>query len=316
MSILSFFLWGIFAFLSLSARATGFEELQVRLGVPPLQATVADAWPGSSDTLPDFIVIQDAHRNQEVQSRVAWIILHGYAHWGARKVFVEGAFKPIDLTVFHVLTDREQQDVSDHLIREGSLSGPERAGIQIMEREWRNPPISPFQVIGMEDPPLYVASLNAYKDVLSSRAQAQKQIHELRRLHDTLGLPQGHALRRQLRLISKMIDLRITPSEFELFQMNRQAMPASSALAPALSAAERFYSLADRRSVNFAEEVQRKMPAAPGPRMMVTGGFHTALLAQILRGQNHSYVVFKPNATEPTSDDLYERRLLETSCFF
>lgn len=304
------------ASLSLPAANTpNFEDIQIFLDVPPMQASVVDAFLPKT-MYPDFVIVQDAHRNPEVQSRLAWIVMHGYKRWGVRKVFVEGAFEPIDLSVFHMLNDRERQSVSDHLIGSGQLSGPERAGILIHEMEWRNPPTSPFMLVGMEEPSLYQANLAAYRAVLNYRAEAQKEVAGFRRLHNSLSLPETHVLRRHLLLVQKMLDLRVTPAEYARYVEIQEAVPSSSKLTPALNASEMFYELANQRSLVFIKNVERKFPAAGGPRVLITGGFHSSLIARQLREEGHSFVVLAPRATIPATDALYERRLLETSCFF
>jgi len=296
-----------------AAATASLEDIQVLMDVPPTQATVTDAFGMESGALPDYVVVQDAHRHAEVQSRLAWIVLHGYKNWGVRKVFVEGAFTPVDLSVFHVLNEGERQSLSDHLVHKGKLSGPERAGVMIQEMEWRNPPVSPFELIGMEEPSLYQANLAAYNAVQTLRGKALEEVAEIRMLHNSLHLPTTHVLRRHLQLIEKMLDLRVTAAEHSLYLKAREAVPASLRLTPALEAAERFYELANQRSLVFVKNVDRKVPAAEGPRVLITGGFHTPLISQMFRSQGRSYVILTPRATVPGTDALYERRLQESS---
>ena len=214
------------------------------------------------------------------------------------------------------MNDRERQSVSDHLVGNGQLSGPERAGVLIHELEWRNPPVSPFTLVGMEDPSLYQENLAAYRAVLARRGEAQDDIAGFKRLHDSLHLPAAHVLRRQLQLVQKMLDLRVTPSEYARYLKAKAAIPSSPRLTPALEASEHFYEMANRRSLIFLKNVERKYPAARGPRLIVTGGFHSPLLSQQLRDQGRSFVVLTPRAIEPATDALYERRLFEASCFY
>jgi hypothetical protein len=296
--------------------ASPMEEIQLALGIPHTQASVTDSNIPTPDRLPAFVLIQDAHRNPEVQNHISYLIMEGYRSWGVRKVFVEGAFTSVDLSMFHVLNDKERAQLSEHLTREGDLSGPERAGIQISEKEWRNPPLSPFQLLGMEDPSLYKLNLSAYRQVAELRTAALEEIDMLHRLHASLNLPQPNSLSRQLLLTEKLVRLHLSPSEYQEYLAGRAALPSTPKLDPAVHAAERFYAIVNRRSLKFLQLAQSKAPAAPGPRILVVGGFHTAVMAQLLREDGQSFVVLTPRATQPSNDALYEKRLLETSCFF
>lgn len=290
------------------------DALQRTLGVSDAHALVSDAHQTRPGQIPDFILIQDAHRHPEVQRHIESIILTGYRHWGLKKVFMEGAFTPIDLTMFHLLNERERMDLSDYLTHQGTLSGAERAGLRILEKEWRNPSVSPFQVIGMEEAELYRANVAAYRRVVQTRPAALREIERLRDLQASLKMPPTHLLSRQLSLIEKLVQLRLIPSEYEEYLHVRPQLPDSAALNPAREAAEEYYALVERRSWIFLEEAQRKAPAAPGPRVLVIGGFHSARMAEMLRDQGKSFVVLTPRATQPFNDALYERRLLDTSC--
>ncbi len=146
------FFAGILGSLPLQSEGMDALELHIaqeRLGIPENLARVTDAHWLSPQSPPRFILIQDVHCYPQVQSRIASLIVHGYQEWGVRKVFVEGAFTPLDFTVFHRIPNKTKPLLMERLLKDGELSGPEVAAVLIMEREWRDPPVSPFQTFGM-----------------------------------------------------------------------------------------------------------------------------------------------------------------------
>src|ERR1035437_8175357 len=68
--------------------AGSFEALQKKLGIPLSEGTVVDA----SGLQPQVILIQDVHRHPEAQQHIRAMILFGMKNWGARQVFLEGAW--------------------------------------------------------------------------------------------------------------------------------------------------------------------------------------------------------------------------------
>jgi len=151
------------------------QSIQDRMNIPDHVARVTDAYmPSPASSMPDYILIQDVHRHPQVQSRIALLIVHGYERWGVKKVFMEGAFTPLDVTVFHRVPRQTQKLLVERLVKDGNLSGPELAAVLIMEREWRNPPVSPFQLFGMEDPKLYRENVLAYQTVMAHRESARR----------------------------------------------------------------------------------------------------------------------------------------------
>jgi hypothetical protein len=55
------------------------------------------------------------------------------------------------------------------------------------------------------------------------------------------------------------------------------------------------------------------VPASTSPRILVVGGFHTALMAEHLRQAGYSFVVLCPFVEEGDHDPLYEKRMRETA---
>jgi hypothetical protein len=301
-----------------SSEAHPSEDLQPRWSVPPRLAHITDTYfPESmgpvSSSLPEFILIQDVHRHPEVQARIASLIVYGYERWGVRKVFLEGAFMPVDLSVFHRVPDKTREVLLQRLLKEGNLSGPELAAVQVMEKEWRNPPVSPFQLVGMEDLRLYRKSLAAYREVQKYRPQALQELSSVRRLQASMQLPDSHILAQQLDRTEALLRLKLRPSEYDAFVMAKEAVPSAPQLDRAIRAALNFYRLAHERSLTFIAEAIRKAPAAPGPRLLVAGGFHTSVMAARLRQSGRSYIVLTPRITQAGDEPLYEKRLMETA---
>lgn len=287
------------------------DVVDQQLDIPQDLAHIADAHQPVPGALPDFILIQDVHRHAQVQGKIAQLIEYGYDHWGVRRVLMEGAFSKVDLGVFHRLPSETQEKLLGELVGQGKLSGPEWAAVRLMEREWRNPPRSPFQLLGMENPTLYLENLQLFRDVCRDRDPALRELASLQRLQDAMNLPQPNILDTQLRRAKDLLELKLTPADFVLYQSAREAIPESSALQPALREAEAFYGLVNQRSVAFLAEAKRKLPAGQGPRILVVGGFHTAFMAQQLRAQQASFVVLTPQITSGSNRDLYERDLLD-----
>jgi hypothetical protein len=291
----------------------GLQNVQDTLAVSNQVARVTDAyWPQPQGN-PEFILIQDVHRNPAVQSQISSLIIYGYEHWGVRKVFLEGAFTTLDLSVFHRVPKKTQSLLLERLIKDGDLSGPELATVILLEREWRDPPVSPFQLFGMEDPSLYRRNLLAYKSVINQRDRALQDLVPIRRLQDSLHLPQPNALEGQLDRTEALLRLKITPPEYDAYLQGKASVPSSPGLDPAIRAAEEFYRVVQLRSEVFLTHASRQVPASTAPRVLVVGGFHTAFMASRLRREGRSFVVLTPAVSAGGDDMPYERHLMETA---
>jgi hypothetical protein len=313
--------WGVLliGFLSAGALWTEgsdpreFQRLQEILKIPVAMARVTDAsWP-DPENFPDYFLIQDVHRHPQVQNQIAALVEQGYEQWGVKKVFLEGAFTALDLSVFHRVPKKTQALLLERLITEGSLSGPELAAVHIMEWEWRNPPVSPFQIFGLEDPGLYRKNVLAYRSVVAGRDRALEALLPIRRLQDTMHLQQPNDLTAQLDRTEELLRLKLTPPEYQAYMKGRASVPSTPALDPVVHAAEEFYQLAERRSLVFLDTAARTVPASSAPRILVVGGFHTAFMAARLRQEGKSFVILSPAVGAAMADDPYEKNLMETA---
>jgi hypothetical protein len=298
-------------------KTTELQSIQESLGVGLNVARVTDASmpiPGASSfVVPEFILIQDVHQHPQVQSQIASLILHGYSSWGVKKVFLEGAFTSLDLSIFHRVPNRTRSPLMERLVNEGDLSGPEMAAVLIMEREWRDPPVSPFQLLGMEDPKLYWENVQAYQRVLAGRDRALEELVSIRRLQNSLHLQEPNPLEEQLGRVEALLRLKLTSAEYADYLSSKEAMPSTPALDPAVRAAEEFYRVAQLRSEAFLREAVKKVPASTAPRIFVVGGFHTAAMAALLRQEGHSFVIFSPSVSDSEAAPLYEKHMKETA---
>ncbi len=300
---------------SAGTEADALWFVQKELGISPDVARVTDAsWPsdGSEQVRPDFILIQDVHRNPGVQARIASLILQGYTHWGVKKVFMEGAFVPLDLSLFHRIPKQILPELVKRMVHDGDLSGPEVAAVKIMEKEWSNPPVSPFQLFGIEDPLLYRKNVMAYKSVMQRRGKALYDISSLRQKYQLIDYPAETGGEQGLELLEKLLTLKLTPKEYEVFMLYKDAAPSTVSIDPAVQSALEFYRLARIRSRVFIKQAIQTTPASSAPRILVVGGFHTDDMAAILRRQGRSFIVVSPVVMSARGISIYEQRMQDT----
>lgn len=300
-------------YLTEGVEPTGLQGIQVSLGVSDTLARVTDAYWPTTQILPDFILIQDVHRHPHVQAQIASLIVHGYDAWGVKKVFEEGAFTPLDLSVFHRVPNRTRSFLMERLVKDGDLSGAEIAAVLLMEREWRDPPVSPFQLFGMEEPKLYRQNVHAYQAVLASRERALADLISIRRTEASMHLPEPNLLDEQLDRVEALLQLKLTPSEYDAYRQAKESVPSTRAIDPAVRAAEEFYRLANLRSQVFLRQAAKRVPANTAPRILVVGGFHTAAMARLLRQEGRPFVVLSPIVSAGASDPVYENHMKETA---
>ena len=296
----------------MTAMVCAAASMACAVDIPKTLGTVSDAYLPNPNAIPDYVLIQDVHHHAEVQGKIANLILYGYDHWGARRIFTEGAFSKVDLTVFHRLPDATRRDLLQRLINEGNLSGPELATVIVSEREWRNPSVWPMQLVGMENVSLYLENLRLFRDLQRLRGPALQEVDSLSRLNKAMNLPEPNILGSELGRARDLLELRLTPRDYALYLSARNALPESAQLRPALRVAEAFYAMVNSRSSAFLKESQRKLPAGNGPRILVVGGFHTSYMAEQLKQRGISYIVLSPAITQRGDQKAYEHDLLNS----
>ena len=80
---------------------------------------------------------------------------------------------------------------------------------------------------------------------------------------------------------------------------------------PTLKAAETYYEAAQERSAAMVQNLLNRMGKTPGYTVLVSGGFHTQEMAQMLKDKKMTYVVITPRVTVLDQDEAYKARLRE-----
>lgn len=98
-----------------------------------------------------------------------------------------------------------------------------------------------------------------------------------------------------LALKEKIVDFSLTPQEWEEYNELKNVPVANGV---DLSSFESFYSEADARSHTMVNTlVERPAPSGAG-KVIVAGGFHTAMMSRLLREKNIRYAVVSPKITK------------------
>jgi hypothetical protein len=248
---------------------------QAWLDVPETAAVVTAA-SRFHKRLPDYILIQDVHSHAEAQTRIATLLQKGWAEWGVSTTYIEGAFCAID---------------SDEIMKTDTPSGAELALREIPATK-----AHPFQLIGMESPELYRENVAAYADVMEGRDAALMELSA----YDSSGVA----------ALTKLLNLRVTPAERAQAMSKVSSFRLSPDADKTIKAAERFYEVADKRSLVFLANVEQDH--AGGPHVLVMGGFHTRLVCDQLRRQGKSFVVLSPTLQQPADSTLYAAKMRAT----
>jgi hypothetical protein len=284
--------------LQATALKTDLDDIQKALGVPASIAKVTDGVLPYGGGVPDVILVQDIHRHPEVQGHIAALLLYGSHHWGLKDVYLEGAqaSAPVSLPADH--TSLSFYDA----LQEGHLSGAEMA--VALE------PDSPVRLHGLEDPALYRENVAAYEAVERLRAPALQEIETARFFQNSLDFMSSSQSTDHWVRLQRMLQLRLKPADHAAYINDPYQGQEGSVLKQAVTAAERFYALADQRSETFLNNLSSA--AMGGPQLVVVGGYHTSRMAQELRREGRSFAVLSPNVTQSGFEDLYARGMQQT----
>jgi hypothetical protein len=165
-------------------------------------------------------------------------------------------------------------------------------------------------LLGVENPELYRRQVAAYQRARRFGAQALRELRTLRFVSRSLDLGGSRLSPDQLARLELLVRLKMKPPEYAAYRLRREPIASHSALAEAVAAAETFYELADARSRQFVEQMIDE--GRRGTKVLVTGGFHTALIAAELRARRRSFAVLAPRVTRSGHEALYARRMDET----
>lgn len=143
---------------SVEIRPQGETPSFLRLEVPSDLARVEDIYEAPPKVDPSLIVhIQNAHGNYDAQLKIRKLMQHLYEHYGFRLFFVEGAVSRLNPDYLKIFSDtRHNREVADALAREGKLTGAELYLVDAPED---------VQAVGIENPELYRANYEAYREV-------------------------------------------------------------------------------------------------------------------------------------------------------
>ncbi|HPM43531.1 MAG TPA: hypothetical protein PLV52_06850, partial [Candidatus Omnitrophota bacterium] len=131
------------------------------------------AYGGKAQPRNDSVVIhiQDAHCNYAAQHRIADIVGYLNKEFGVNKVNLEGGAGNYDLSVFTSIADKDiRRKVSDYFVEEGLLSGAEYFASNNTGK---------VVLHGLEDPKLYMANLNIYRESLKNKDEIDRALKSL-----------------------------------------------------------------------------------------------------------------------------------------
>ncbi len=161
-------------------------------------------------------------------------------------------------------------------------------------------------------------------------AEIEQLAGELRRsLADTPEAKQLATLLEELDLIEKLLDLRLTPQEYQRLatraadkmvsrwerfltdQLRQQGLPVPAftglaALGTTLPSLQTFYEVAQNRDEALITNAIAKLTHSGEPlAVLITGGFHSARITKMLRERGVGTVVLTPKVSSPTNERLY-----------
>ncbi|MBI3292526.1 MAG: hypothetical protein HYZ73_06930, partial [Elusimicrobia bacterium] len=263
------------------------------------------------------LLIQDAHGLPEVQHRLANLLQWWAGHHRLRLIGLEGSSSRFDLEPFRQFpSPRILQDVARHLTDLGLLSGPELAGLTTSQA---------LTLQGVEQPASYEQHVRLFKRLIALQAQsrtdiaaASNQLQRWRSRSSSHANPAEPAqqffneLVSDLALLEKLVALRLTPAEWDLYQTRRpflsqwpqrlasltQQWPLKSdetLLERSLPLFEQFYEAAVHRNRWMTARLLQAMRDEQQPlAALVAGGFHTPGLERELKRCGVGFLTVTP----------------------
>ncbi len=327
-----FFTFAIFHLPFAMPSAVAAKAPEPPFAVPARNGDITDFYPGPENSSGQWVVmIQDLHANVGVQKNIAAIL---YRLLRINKtqfllVCVEGASGEGDVSLLRSLPRFIRQGFEALLLHKAYLTGAELAATEAAAqweqqqsvlwdrvKSWfspRNQPgpvsLSPILLWGVDDPALYRKNWKAAKYVDREHSRALEEIKATRAM-----VEEGASgpLKKQLNLVVKMLLLRLQPKEYHEYRENRALNPrGSAAYENTLKAAETYYEAAEARSKAMVKNLTDKMGKTPGYTALISGGFHTQEMAEVLKKQKIAYVVITPRVTVLDQDEAYRARLRE-----
>lgn len=121
------------------------------------------------------IHIQDVHMNFEAQQNISQVVQHLIDEKSVQLVALEGAFGPLDLSVYRNFPDnRAIRVLADYFLNKHEISGPVYSALTSRTE------IPDF--IGVDDPVHYKANVNAYLQSLPQMRVVKRTLNQLKNL--------------------------------------------------------------------------------------------------------------------------------------
>jgi hypothetical protein len=309
------------------------------LAIPPRIGAITDYWrpkknppPIKLSQEPMIVLIQDLHANVGVQKNIA-AILYRLNHLNKDRglvVCVEGASGEGDVSLLRSLPSLIRHGFEELLLRRAYLTGAELAatesaadvyqqGSVLWDRIRRyfgggaeTPPpvsISTIKLWGVDDPDLYRKNWHAAKQVDKNSYQA---LNYVRPTKSFLQEGASGSLSKHLNLLTKLLMLRLQPDEYQDYLKGRAMNPQGPPIyKETVKAAEEYYAAAELRSAAMARNLLARVGKSPGVTALVTGGFHTKEIGEILKRRGMSFAVVTPQVKVLDQDQAYKARLRE-----
>jgi hypothetical protein len=140
------------------------------------------------------VLIQDLHANIGVQKKISGILEHLYGRYGVTSFYSEAAFGLCDVSLLRMLPNRTTQNRLIHKsLSSALLTGPEIAAMRLGDG-----PLSPVRLQGVDDAPLYLANVQAFRDLVGGGTPV---ILEWKSMKEFLMPGAAPGLRRHLELV-------------------------------------------------------------------------------------------------------------------
>jgi hypothetical protein len=299
--------------------------------VPERHGSITSYFPGKPDSRQTVVIIQDLHANVGVQKNIAALLyrLQRINKIPGLLVCVEGASGEGDVSLLRSLPGPVRRGFEAMLLRRAYLTGAELAATEAAAdwtqqqavlwdrvKRWFSKPknpgpvsLSPLVLWGVDDPELYRKNWRAAKTVDKQRFKALEYVKSLRGM---VSAGETGPLQKHLELLTKLLLLRLQPEEYKLYLKSRHLNPKGPPIFQStVEAAEVYYEAAEARSYAMAKNLLDKMKHRPGITALITGGFHTEEIAEVLKQHKLPVVVITPDVKVLDQDEAYRARLRE-----
>lgn len=277
------------------------------------------------------VMIQDLHANVGVQKNIASILyrLNRMNGETGLLVCVEGASGEGDVSLLRSLPRVIRRGFEEMLLRRAYLTGAELAATESSADVYQQSNVlwsrfkanfgssdapapvslSTIHLWGVDDPELYRKNWRAAKYVDKYGRYALNYIRPTKGL---LKEGAGPALQKQLDLVTKLLLLRLQPDEYIDYLKGRTLNPQGPPeYTNVLKMAEEYYDAADKRSHAMADNMLKRMQKTKGITVLISGGFHTQEIGEILKKKKVNFAVVTPHVEVLDQDQAYKARLRE-----